>query len=115
MHLQIFHSLIQAILAKLPNCSPEDLKDLQRAFAKEHNMKSLPSKSQILQTYFSLLKQGEIDKNPDLEQLLKKRAIRSLSGIVPVQVLTKPRPCPGHCIFCPNDVTMPKSYIKSEP
>ena len=32
-----------------------------------------------------------------------------------VQVLTKPRPCPGQCIFCPNDPLMPKSYIKSEP
>ncbi|MEI7563382.1 MAG: hypothetical protein WCJ39_07195 [bacterium] len=30
-------------------------------------------------------------------------------------MLTKPFPCPGQCIFCPNDPTMPKSYIKSEP
>lgn len=47
--------------------------------------------------------------------MLRKRAIRSLSGIVSVQVLTKPFPCPSHCIFCPNDPEMPKSYIKSEP
>ena len=32
-----------------------------------------------------------------------------------MQVLTKPFPCPSHCIFCPNDPEMPKSYIKSEP
>lgn len=38
-----------------------------------------------------------------------------MSGIVSVQVLTKPYPCPSHCIFCPNDPEMPKSYIKSEP
>jgi len=30
--------------------------DMQRAFAKQHKIKTLPSKSQILQTYFSLLK-----------------------------------------------------------
>ena len=30
-------------------------------------------------------------------------------------MLTKPFPCPSHCIFCPNDPEMPKSYIKSEP
>ncbi|MEI7558535.1 MAG: hypothetical protein WCJ45_07210 [bacterium] len=30
-------------------------------------------------------------------------------------MLTKPFYCPGQCIFCPNDPTMPKSYIKSEP
>lgn len=49
------------------------------------------------------------------KQLLKKRAIRSQSGIVSVQVLTKPFWCPGECIFCPNDFTMPKSYINTEP
>ena len=113
MHL--FAPLIHHIISKLPNLSPDELKDLQRAFAKQHNMNTLPSKSQLLQTYFSLLEQGHIAKNPDFEHLLKKRAIRSLSGIVSVQVLTKPRPCPGRCIFCPNDPTMPKSYIKSEP
>lgn len=32
-----------------------------------------------------------------------------------VQVLTKPFWCPGECIFCPNDFTMPKSYINTEP
>ena len=50
-----------------------------------------------------------------LEQLLKKRGIRSQSGIVSVQVLTKPWPCPGKCIFCPSEKNMPKSYISSEP
>jgi elongator complex protein 3 len=44
-----------------------------------------------------------------------KRKIRSLSGIVPIQVLTKPWPCPGKCIFCPDEERMPKSYISSEP
>jgi elongator complex protein 3 len=44
-----------------------------------------------------------------------KRKIRSLSGIVPIQVLTKPWSCPGKCIFCPNESIMPKSYISTEP
>ena len=88
-------------LLKEKNLTSESLKDAQRAFAKSHNLSTLPSKSQILQAYFELL--------------LRKRAIRSLSGIVPIQVLTKPFPCPSRCIFCPNDPEMPKSYIKSEP
>jgi len=58
---------------------------------------------------------GEIPSCPAFEKLLKKRAVRSQSGIVPVQVLTKPFWCPGKCIFCPNDFTMPKSYINTEP
>lgn len=55
----------------------------------------------------------QADKRVD--QLLKKRAIRSQSGIVAVQVLTKPFWCPGECIFCPNDASMPKSYINTQP
>lgn len=97
------------------NLTSESLKDAQRAFSKAHKLATLPSKSQILQAYFQLLEQGKIEKNPDFEILLRKRAIRSLSGIVPIQVLTKPFPCPSRCIFCPNDPEMPKSYIKSEP
>ena len=40
---------------------------------------------------------------------------RSISGVAPVTVLTKPYPCPGNCIFCPNDLRMPKSYLAEEP
>lgn len=108
-------ALVQTIYNKLPDITAEDLKDLQRSFAKKNNMKNLPSKSQILQTYFSAVKNWIIEKNQQFESLLRKRAIRSLSGIVPVQVLTKPWPCPWKCIFCPNEPEMPKSYIKTEP
>ena len=40
---------------------------------------------------------------------------RTLSGVAPVTVLTKPFPCPGECIFCPSDARMPKSYLSDEP
>ncbi len=48
------------------------------------------------------------------DKLLAK-PIRTMSGVVPVTLLTKPYPCPGKCIFCPNDVRMPKSYLSAEP
>ena len=54
----------------------------------------------------------------DQDLLIKKivlKPIRTLSGVVPVTLLTKPYPCPGKCIFCPNDLKMPKSYLSSEP
>ena len=43
------------------------------------------------------------------------KPIRTLSGVVPVTVLTKPYPCPGRCLYCPHDRIMPKSYLRSEP
>src|SRR5258708_37307668 len=45
---------------------------------------------------------------------LRLRPVRTSSGVAVVTVLTKPFPCPGECIFCPNDVRMPKSYLADE-
>lgn len=56
------------------------------------------------------------DRTPvKLLDLLRKRPIRSLSGIVNVSVLTKPYPCPGSCLYCPNEPGFPKSYLSGEP
>lgn len=46
---------------------------------------------------------------------VQRRPVRTRSGVTPLTVLTKPFPCPGQCIFCPNDVRMPKSYLSDEP
>lgn len=46
---------------------------------------------------------------------LRRKPVRTSSGVTPVTVLTKPFPCPGECIFCPNDIRMPKSYLSDEP
>lgn len=88
---------------------------MKRTYAKEHKLAEVPSNSELLRVYHDMLKNKEIQPSLIVEWLLKKRAIRSQSGIVSVQVLTKPYRCPGKCIFCPNDFTMPKSYINTEP
>jgi len=46
---------------------------------------------------------------------IRRRPVRTQSGVTPLTVLTKPFPCPGKCVFCPNDVRMPKSYLADEP
>ena len=111
---------MEKIILQLITTKPQDrtldlLTTFKRDFSRTNNLPDLPSNIQLLQAYYTLLKAKKIDKSPQIEQLLKKRSIRSESGIVSVQVLTKPFYCPGQCIFCPNDPTMPKSYIKSEP
>jgi elongator complex protein 3 len=80
-----------------------------------NKISGFPSNMQILQVYRDLVKAWIVPESKTFQELLKKRAIRSQSGIVSVQVLTKPFWCPGKCIFCPNDFTMPKSYINTEP
>ncbi len=46
---------------------------------------------------------------------IRMKPVRTQSGVTTLTLLTKPYPCPGKCIFCPNDVRMPKSYIAEEP
>lgn len=52
---------------------------------------------------------------PERESSVRAKPVRSLSGVAPLSLLTKPFPCPGRCVFCPNDVRMPKSYLSMEP
>lgn len=65
--------------------------------------------------YRTLLDKGLISEDPELLTKLRMKPTRSISGVTIVTVLTKPFPCPGHCIYCPNDVRMPKSYLSDEP
>lgn len=95
--------------------TPVRLREIKRDFCKKYKLTGLPANTKLLREYRYLLKNGEIEKSEQVEIILRKRAIRSQSGIVSVQVLTKPFPCPGKCIFCPSEVDMPKSYLKSEP
>jgi len=75
------------------------------------------SKSQIIEAY-NLFK-GEINlssgEEKKLLEAIKMKKIRTESGVAPVAILTKPFPCPGQCIYCPNDLKMPKSYLSREP
>lgn len=57
----------------------------------------------------------KLEFNEQLWQALQMKPMRTQSGVTPVTVLTKPFPCPGQCIFCPNDIRMPKSYLSDEP
>jgi len=73
------------------------------------------SKDQIIQGYRHFLAQDLIIADEKFIDRLRMKPIRTGSGVTPVTVLTKPFPCPGTCIFCPNDIRMPKSYLSDEP
>ncbi|MFA6533667.1 MAG: tRNA uridine(34) 5-carboxymethylaminomethyl modification radical SAM/GNAT enzyme Elp3 [Patescibacteria group bacterium] len=74
-----------------------------------------PASTELLKVYNKLVKSKEIKPNPALQNWLKKREVRTLSGVAPIAVLTKPYPCPGRCAYCPTEKGMPKSYLSNEP
>ncbi len=109
---QIINKLYNLPEGQLTN---ENLHKVKKWTIKELWIKVIPTNIQLQRKYQQLLKEWKIEDNKQIHFLLMKRKIRSLSGIVPIQVLTKPWPCPGKCIFCPNESIMPKSYISTEP
>lgn len=93
----------------------------RNAFQKFRNKKIKENEGRIfhnlyfIKAYNDLIAEGVIQPNPAFLQLIQKRSVRTLSGVAPVTVMTKPYPCPGKCIYCPTDVRMPKSYLPSQP
>src|SRR3989338_7916436 len=87
-----------------------DILSAKRKFCKLSNIAGAPTNAELLAEY-----NKQKINNPELHQLLRKRKVRTLSGIAPIAVLTKPYPCPGKCAYCPNEKEMPKSYLANEP
>jgi len=73
------------------------------------------NKSALVAAYRRLVESGEWPADQALLAAIRLKPVRTLSGVTTVTVLTKPYPCPGKCIFCPEDVRMPKSYLPDEP
>lgn len=73
------------------------------------------SKSALVAAYHQLLDSGEWEPDERILAAIRLKPVRTLSGVTTVTVLTKPYPCPGKCIFCPDDIRMPKSYLPDEP
>jgi len=92
----------------------EDLALFKRKMAKKYEI-PCPSNIELLKVYHKLIKNRSVAKSEKIENILKTRPIRSLSGIVNISVLTKPYPCPGKCLYCPIEKGIPKSYVSGEP
>ncbi len=117
LDLKDHQKLARYIMKKASNTTFKD----RGAFEKFRNAIIKEKKGEIfhnlyfIKAYKDLLKEGGIKPNQSLLNLIQKRSVRTMSGVAPVTVLTKPFPCPGRCIYCPTDVRMPKSYLPSQP
>lgn len=108
------NELIIENLLKIGAKDAEDLSLAKRKIAKAKKI-SCPSNIALLKAYHNLVAKKSIKASPKLEQLLRTRPIRSLSGVVNVSVLTKPYECPGNCLYCPTEKGIPRSYLSGEP
>ncbi len=114
--MSVTEEMIKYLLANPPKTEDAFGVVLRKILRQTKNAQAnIPTKSSLIKSYHKLLKQHKIKKSPALEKTLMKRAVRTLSGVSIITVLTKPFPCPGKCIYCPTEARMPKSYISDEP
>ena len=73
------------------------------------------SKHTLITAYRNQVRDGLRQENQALFTKIRLKPMRTLSGVTTVTVLTKPYPCPGQCIFCPDYEEMPVSYLPDEP
>ena len=106
---------LQAIIAEIARAPEIDARALDRIVRRHPRRgRGLFSKTEIIAGFRAFAREGPVSEE-EFVRRLRLRPVRTLSGVTPVTVLTKPFPCPGACIFCPNDVRMPKSYLADEP
>jgi elongator complex protein 3 len=108
MHISIFEDI-----RNVKTWRSNSLQSILKRYPKDG--KGLYRHDELVEAYNNLLKSGEIVRSQLIEERIKMKPTRTQSGVATVTVLMKPYPCPGQCIFCPNDSNMPKSYISSEP
>ncbi|MEA3308788.1 MAG: tRNA uridine(34) 5-carboxymethylaminomethyl modification radical SAM/GNAT enzyme Elp3 [Chloroflexota bacterium] len=94
---------------------PLEKRDISPLLRKYHSQTGTYAKSQLLGAYRQFVAADIMASSKNIEYQLRGRPVRTISGVAPVAVLTKSYPCPGECIFCPNQKNAPKSYLDGEP
>ena len=91
-----------------------DLSPAQRKHPKPDGGGFIP-KHALVAVYYEMVNSGKWDEDDALLSKIRMKPTRTLSGVTTVTVLTRFHPCPGKCIFCPQEDQMPKSYLSQEP
>jgi len=99
-------------LMSIPNPSPRDVNVAKTRIAERYGLKEIPSNSEII-------KQLKPEERGKLLKILKRKLVRSISGVTIIAVMTKPWPCPKEepCAYCPGGPAFgsPQSYTGHEP
>ena len=111
MSREAYRDIIQRLM-EIPNPTKRDVDYVKVKTAGKHSLGKVPSNSEIIQH----LKPEESAK---LLPILRRKLVRTISGVTIVAVMTKPSSCPQKepCAYCPGGPTagVPQSYTGHEP
>ena len=113
MEKEQLHELLQRI--EQANLSEKkELNTLKITFAREHNLKRIP-------TDIELSNHATKEQREKLKHLLSIKPVRTMAGVAPLALMTKPHKCPhGTCVYCPGGPNspfgdVPQAYTGKEP
>jgi len=99
-------------LMKIPKPTRKDLSRLKTKIASKQRLSYIIPNSELI---LSL----NVPEKQKLLPLLRRKNIRTISGVAVIAAMTKPWPCPhdGPCAYCPGGPTegVPQSYTGHEP
>lgn len=92
---------------------PEQLVQAKKQACKDHKLSSLPTNADIIVS-------GNEGEQLLVRDFLRKKPVRTISGVAVVAAMTSPAPCPhGTCVPCPggpgSSFASPQSYMGQEP
>ena len=108
------YDLNRSIIDMIVKGEIKDREQLQRIKVKmagEYRLNAVPRNSEILAD-------ARDDEKNAVIPLLRRKPVRTVSGVAVVAVMTSPHPCPhGKCTYCPGGAESgsPQSYTGKEP
>ncbi|RJS75876.1 hypothetical protein CW713_11680, partial [Methanophagales archaeon] len=88
-----------------------NLNRLKKEVSRKYGLSSIPKNSDVLNIGISMLRGEEgagggvavASVAEELRERLRRKPMRTASGVAPVAVMTSPHPCPhGRCVMCPG-------------
>lgn len=111
MNKAICREIIKCLMS-IPNPSPKDVNVAKARIAEKYGLNVTPPNSELIR----YLKPEERTK---LLKVLRRKAVRTISGVTVIAVMAKPWPCPQKepCAYCPGGPSygVPQSYTGHEP
>ncbi len=112
-HQMPFHQEIITLILTKKIQTKDDLHRMKVHLCKKYQLRSVPKDSEILANLPS-----DLVDNGEATALLRKKSMRTISGVAVVAAMTAPEACPhGKCVPCPGgpEQNTPQSYTGYEP
>ncbi|MGA9401105.1 tRNA uridine(34) 5-carboxymethylaminomethyl modification radical SAM/GNAT enzyme Elp3 [Haladaptatus sp.] len=108
---QVCEELIDRILAG--EVERDDVESAKLTACSEFSAPKVPKNSEILD-------HAPDERREELEAVLRRKPVRTASGVSPIAIMTSPEQCPhGKCLYCPggpsSEFSSSQSYTGHEP